>query len=173
MFLLLYISLVVWDFLTYRFCPLSSFLRGFAAPTRILVYWNCAGWVFHLFGLICFHDSVLVCKYGELLCCFTLLTFLIVLYSVLLKSFLCCLTATLDDPVMDSCVGFHFISTNSSVLCDCKNLSSISRYLILHNYVVPTKHVSTAPNCTFAFSWSQWDSYCFLYIRVELLHKYV
>nr|XP_026655415.1 leucine-rich melanocyte differentiation-associated protein isoform X3 [Zonotrichia albicollis] len=48
-----------------------------------------------------------------------------------LKSFLCCPTATLDDPVMDSCVGFHFISTNSSVLCDCKNLSSISRRVLL------------------------------------------
>lgn len=147
----------------YRFCPLSSFLTGFAAPTRVLVYWNCAGWVFHLFGLVCFHDSVLVCKYGELLCCFTLLTFLIALYSVLLKSFLCCLTATLDDPVMDSCVVFHFISTNSSVLCDCKNLSSVSRYLISHNnVVVPTNRVSTAHNCTFVFSLSQWDSYCFL-----------
>lgn len=77
----------------------------------------------------------------ELLCCSTLLTFLIALYSVLLKSLLCCLTATLDDPVMDSGLGFHFIPTNSSVLCDCKNVSSASRYLISHDNVVPTNRM--------------------------------
>lgn len=66
------------------------------------------------------------------------LTFLIALYSVLLKSLLCCLTATLDDPVMDSSVGFHFISTSSSVLCDCKSVSSAPRYLISRDNVVLT-----------------------------------
>lgn len=124
-----------------RFCPVPSVLTGFVAPTRMLGYWKCAGWVFHLFGLICFHDSILVCKYRELLCFSTFLIFLIALYSVLLKSLLCCLTATLEDPVMDSCVGFHFISTNSSVLCDCKNVSSAPRYLISHYNVVPTNHM--------------------------------
>lgn len=104
----------------YRFCPVPSLLTGFVAPTRMLGYWKCAGWVFHLFGLISFHDSILIWKHRELLCCSTLLTFLIALYSVLLKSLLCCPTATLDDPVMDSCDDFYYISTNSSVLCDCK-----------------------------------------------------
>lgn len=104
----------------YWFCPVPSLPTGFVAPTRMLGYWKCPGWVFHFFGLICFLYSILICKHRELLCCSTLLTFLIALYSVLLKLLLCCLTATLDDLVMDTCDDFHFISTNSSVLCDCK-----------------------------------------------------
>lgn len=74
-------------------------------------------------------------------CCSILLTFLIALYSVLLKSLLCCLTATLDDPVLDSFAGFHFIPTNSSNLCDCKNVSSASRYLLSLDSVVPANHM--------------------------------
>lgn len=120
---------------------MPSVLTGFVVPTRMLRFWKSAGWVFHLSVLVCSNDSILVCKYRELLCCSVLLTFLIALYSVLLKSLLRCLTAALDDPVLDSFAGFHFIPTNSSNLCDCKNVSSASRDLLSLGSVVPANHM--------------------------------
>lgn len=125
------------------FRSVPSVLTGFVVPTRTQRFWKSAGWLFHLSVLICSNNSILVCKYRisyicrELFCCSILLTFLIALYSVLLKSLVCCLTATLDDPVLDSFAGFHFIPTNSSNLCDCKNVFSASRYLLSLDSVVP------------------------------------
>lgn len=125
------------------FCSVPSVLTGFVVPTRMLRFWKSAGWVFHLSVLICSNDSILVCKYRELLCCSILLTFLIALYSVLQIT-----------PVLPDChlgltqfwtvfqfAGFHFIPTNSSNLCDCKNVSSASRCLPSLDRVVPANHM--------------------------------
>lgn len=62
-----------------------SVLRGFVVPTRMLTFWKSAEWVFHLSVFMCSSDTILFCKYRELLCCSVLLTFLIALYSVLLN----------------------------------------------------------------------------------------
>lgn len=116
---------------------MPSVLTGFVVPIRMLRFW-----VFHLSVLLCSNDSIFVCRHRELLCCSILLTFLIALYSVLLKSLLHWLTATLDDPVLDSSADFHFIPTNSSNLCDCKNIPSASRYLLsLLDSVVLAHHM--------------------------------
>jgi len=122
------------------FCSVPWVLTGFV-PARMLRFWKSTEWTFHLSVLIHSNDSILVCKYRELLCCSVVLTFLIALYSVLLKSLLCCLPASLDDPVLDSFVGFRFIPTNSSNLCDYKNVSSASRYLLSLDSVVPANHM--------------------------------
>lgn len=108
----------------------------------MLRFWKSAGWVFHLSLLICCNDCMLACKYRELCCCSVLLTFLIALFSVILKSLLCCLTATLHDPVWDSFAGFLFIPANCSNLCDCRNVSSVSRCLLSLDIMVPA-------NCLF------------------------
>lgn len=124
------------------FRSVLSVLTGFVVPTRTLRFWKSAGWVFHLSVLICLmivYRISYICR--ELLCCSILLTFLIALYSVLLKSLVCCLTAALDDPLLDSFAGFHFIPTNSSNLCDCKNVFPASRYLLLSDSVVPANHM--------------------------------
>lgn len=136
------------------FCSVPSVLTGFDVPTRMLRFWKSAGWVFHLSVLICSNDSILVCKYRELLCCSILLTFLIALYSVLQ------ITTVLPDchlgwpsfgqfssllasafQTASQFAGFYFIPTNSSNLCDCKNVSSASRCLLSLDSVVPANHM--------------------------------
>lgn len=42
------------------FCCVPSVLTGFVVPTRMVRFWQSAGWVFHLFVLICSNDSIWV-----------------------------------------------------------------------------------------------------------------
>lgn len=157
------------------FYSVTSVLTGFVIPTRMLTFWKSAGWVFHLSVFMCSSDSILFCKYRELLCRSILLTFLIALYSVLLHLLWNHSCAAWLPPWM---IQFWTLLLASTLFPQILLSVWVQNYFLCFQVYSLTwqrsacqPYVSTAPNCTCAFSLNRWDSCCSQYTKVELLHK--